>query len=361
MSRNGGIAKPFAAALIKRTAPNTGITLKMLANRTGYSEDTLQRARDDQTTISAALIQTADAALAAFGFPGLLAETYGCLPGGTQPASCLTPPEVAAPADVCWWATHEGTLHTAALGHAEFARRYLDLPANTEADPRKFAIEHMGWLAVTRSTDGVLLLDGRADRAAPEAVERVADWLEKQRDAVVRAPMLAQHPASAAALAQQLRALAAPEGLPTTWRPERLAADEIADTEAAQLWRAVHDAGIERAHLVETADRLGVLNRCALFLIDGDSVTSAHLGGALVVDRSVVGRNVMSRRDIGYARMLRAHALESKTGPTNYLIGRAEGGSYRRLAFSQQTSRSTWQCMTMVYAVDRPADFQPIR
>jgi hypothetical protein len=361
MSRNGGIAKTYAAALIARTAPNTGVTLKMLANKTGYSEDTLQRGRDDLTTISAELIREVDAALSAFGFPGLITETYGCPPGGTQPASPLSPPEAVAPADVCWWATHEGTLHTAALGHAEFARRYLDLPATTEADPRKFAIEHMGWLAVTRSTDGSLRLDGRADRAAPEAIERLADWLDGQREAVVRAPMFDQRPASAVALAQQLRSLAAPETVPATWQPERLAEDQIADADAAQLWRAVHDAGIERAHLVETAGRLGVLDRCALFVIDGDAVVSADLGRGLFVDRSVVGRNVMSRRDVGYAQMLRAHALQAKAAPSNYLIGRAEGGSYRRLAFGQQTSRNTWQCMTMVYAVDKPADFQPLR
>jgi hypothetical protein len=361
MSRNGGIATTFRAAFTQRTAPNTGVTLKMLANKTGYSEDTLARYRDDTSTITAEAVRRIDAALAGFGFTGFTTELYGCPRGGTRPALPPVPPGIAAPADVCLWFTHEGTLHDAAMGHAEFARRYLDLPASTEADPRKFAIEHMGWLAVTRRSDGAVLLDGRPDRAAQEAIERAAEWLEAQQQAIVRAPMLAIQQASAAVLAQKLRGLAAPRESLATWQPEQLTESQICDDDARLLWRAVHEAGIERANLVETADRLGVLDRCALFLIDGDSVTSAHLGGALAVDRSVVGRNVMSRRDIGYAGMLRQHALQTKAGPTVHRIDRRQGGGYSRIAFGQQTSRNTWQCMTMSYGIDRPAGFQPIR
>lgn len=194
MSRNGGIATTFRAALVQRTAPNTGVTVKMLANRTGYSEDTLARARDDATTIAGALIDKVDAALSGFGFPGFLDDVFGAQRSHVAPPVSNTPTAtdlgrhpaaeetglLSSTADLCWWVTHEGTLHSAAFGHSPFARQYFGLPADTAADARKFALEQMGWLAATRFADGRLALDGRADRARPESIRRLCAWLDQQ-------------------------------------------------------------------------------------------------------------------------------------------------------------------------------------
>ena len=86
MSRNA-LAARFTAALLKRTAPHTGVTLKMLGNKAGCSDDTLANYRDDRTKIPADAIEAIDRALAAYGFPGFMAEVFGCPSGKDTPAA----------------------------------------------------------------------------------------------------------------------------------------------------------------------------------------------------------------------------------------------------------------------------------
>lgn len=381
MSRNGTIAAPFRTALLRRTAPATGVTLKMLAHqlrRMGcpISEDTIARYRDDATTITAAAIKALDAALAHFGFPGFMAEVYGCLPpgvGATRASSAYADGVVSVRAggavaettDACWWATHEGTLHSAARGHADFARRYLDLPQDTEADTRRFAINHLGWLALTRFADGRLVLEGDATRNAA-ARERVAAWLESRVE--VHAGLKVSggalpHPMPAIEAAVFLRGLGHAEPR-SAWSVERIGQNDLTDPAARDLWRAIHDAGIERAHMVEIAGRMGLLDRCSLFVVEGDDVISANVGSSLPVDRAVVGRNVLGRRDLDYARQLRAGILASLDGPTASRI-RLNGsagilGGYDRAAWAQRTGRHRWQVLSTSTALSIPSNFQTL-
>lgn len=368
MTRNGAIARPYFDAWNARTFPRTGITLKMLENETGISDATLSRYRDDTTTVPGSAIQKLDAAFTKYGFPGFMAEVFGCLPGKDAPAAAQIVTRVAdepaqldpaAGADLCWWVTHEGTLHSAALGHAPFARQYFGLPADTQADPRKFALEQMGWLAMTRFADGRLALDGRADRARPESVARLCAWLDQQSRRGCRSitgSLLGDELTLPEAIAG-IEALQAPPAPASIWSAEQLAIAAVQDPDARRLWRAVHDAGIERAHLLETADRLSLLDRCSLFIIDGDDVVSAHVGRALRVDRGVVGRNVMSRRDIDYAQILKRHVLEARTGATVHRLQAGDGIGYSRIAFTQKTGPNRWQALNMSFGIAAPEPF----
>jgi len=372
MTRNGGIAQTFRAALLKRIAPATGISLKMLAHQlqragTPISTDTLERYRDDTTTIAGAAIQAIDAALAHFGFPGFMAEVYGRSPAAGSAAavpSSESPSGIlgASAADTCLWATHEGTLHKAERGHADFARRYLDLPHDTAADAARFAINQLGWLKLTHYADGRLLLDGDAARNA-EARDRVASWLEGQGSLLVSGPALpkAMSATDAAAwLRDQL-----PVSPITSWTATPIDAGDLTETPHRDLWRAIHDAGIERAHLVELAGRTGMLDRAALFLVDGRDVTSASVGTGLPINRSVVGRNVMARQDQVYASQLRRDVLatvQAGASITRLRRHNAQGieGGYDRAAFAQRTGPNRWLVLSASSGLLLPPNFQAL-
>jgi hypothetical protein len=365
MSRNGGIAAAYAAAFMKRTAPNTGITLKILSNDTGYSDDTLANYRDDKTTIPGEAIRRIDAALAKRGFPGLILETYGAdSPQSRVSSPQLAPPAASPPAgfsssdDICWWATHEGTLHAASLGHAEFVRRYLGLPADTEADARRFAIDHLGWLAATRYADGRLQIDGNPAQVSHDAAGRLADWLDQQGNVAAQAPMFQEAVSDAASLARLLRDHRQGE-LALGWTSERLPESSVTDPNAKRLWKAVHDAGIERANLLEIADRHGLIDRCSLFMIGDSTATSIHVGSSLKVDRAaVIGRPLLARRDLDYARRLNADLMEAREGPTVRKLRLNPETGYRRLIFTQPAGPQAWQALTMSYDITAPAGFQ---
>src|SRR3546814_6264536 len=92
-----------------------------------------------------------------------------------------------------------------------------------------------------------------------------------------------------------------------------------------------------------------LLDRCSLFIIDGDDVTSASVGSSLPVDRGVVGRNVLSRRDLAYARELRAGILSARGHPASMRVSlHGKGGiagGYARAVWAQRIGRDRFQVM----------------
>lgn len=115
-------------------------------------------------------------------------------------------------------------------------------------------------------------------------------------------------------LAVELAARASARSYP--WNVTRLALDSIKDEALARI------AGHSLSHpdeVVDFAMRGGLAGKCALFRVNGDEVTSLWAGESLAVDRaSVIGRNVLDRDDIPYARMVRAHVLEACSEGTVY-------------------------------------------
>lgn len=100
------------------------------------------------------------------------------------------------------------------------------------------------------------------------------------------------------------------------WNIIRLSLDSIKDVALSRV------AGHSVSHpdqVVDFAMRGGLAGKCALFRVDGDNVTSLWAGESLAIDRaSVIGRNVLDRDDIPYARMVRAHVLEACSEGTVY-------------------------------------------
>jgi hypothetical protein len=100
------------------------------------------------------------------------------------------------------------------------------------------------------------------------------------------------------------------------WNVTRLGLDSIEDETLARI------AGHSLSHpdeVVDFAMRGGLAGKCALFRVNGEDVTSLWAGESLAIDRaSVIGRNVLDRDDIPYARMVRAHVLEACTEGTVY-------------------------------------------
>jgi hypothetical protein len=108
-------------------------------------------------------------------------------------------------------------------------------------------------------------------------------------------------------LAAELAAKVSARSFP--WNVSRLALDSIRDATLAQ----VAGASLSNPdHVVDFAMRGGLAGKCALFRVDGENVISLWAGESLAIDRAaVIGRNVLDRDDIAYARMVRAHVLEA--------------------------------------------------
>jgi hypothetical protein len=115
-------------------------------------------------------------------------------------------------------------------------------------------------------------------------------------------------------IAADLAAKASAQTYP--WNVRRLALDSIQDP---LLGAFARDAADHVDDIASFALRGGMADRCALFHVDGENVISLWAGASLAVDRStVIGRNVLDRDDLAYARMVRAHVLEACAEGTVY-------------------------------------------
>ncbi len=189
MTRNGAIAARFAQAVTRRLAPHTGITQKMLARQAGgMSDDTLARYLADASTIPAAAVQACDAAFHHFKLPpGFLQEVMGGGAGEGPPTGGSAPVRLwgqQAGADLCFVATHEGSLHSAPLGPGAAVRQYVGLPAQSRADCVSLGLDQLGWVFAGLAQD-CIALRFNTDLVAPRAADRAAAWLSLQGGARV--------------------------------------------------------------------------------------------------------------------------------------------------------------------------------
>jgi hypothetical protein len=138
------------------------------------------------------------------------------------------------------------------------------------------------------------------------------------------------------------------------WNVQRLALDSIQDPLLGAFAREAAD------HIDDIADfafRGGMADRCALFHVDGENVTSLWAGASLAIDRSaVIGRNVLDRDDLPYARMVRAHVLEACAEGTVYrdidIPMNGLRGRYRRVAAAgKRGANGTRQVVTLIQVV----------
>jgi|GEM_PF-5707967 len=354
MTRNGAIAGRFAQAVRGRLVPNTGVTLKMLARQTGLSHDTMERYLADSTTIPASAVQACDAAFRHFKLPpGFLQEVMGG--GGSVPGR-------SAGADLCFVATHDGTLHSAPMGHGAAVRQYVGLPAQSRADAIGLGLEQLGWIFLARRPEGRVRIDLAEAVLAPRAAYRALDWLDRA-EPETRVEFgetgtvlsLADARQRLAGLAEQRRAEEGGSGWTSTEaRPEQLLPDAMSG-----LWREFHQQAVQRIPLLDLAARTGVTDRAALFLVEAGDAINAHLGAAMRVSPEVVGRSIHARRDQGYAGMVLGDLEAAAREPDQlhlHRITRAAGGHYTRLSLARRIDPSRAQVMTVALQIEAPAD-----
>jgi hypothetical protein len=149
--------------------------------------------------------------------------------------------------------------------------------------------------------------------------------------------------------------LAAQESAKTyPWNVERLS---LASIEDPLLGTFAREARANMDDIASYALRGGMADRCALFHVDGENVTSLWAGASLAVDRSaIIGRNVLDRDDLPYARMVRSHVLEACSEGTVYrdidIPMNGLRGRYRRVAAAgKRGPNGTRQVVTLVQVV----------
>ncbi|MCM0019567.1 MAG: helix-turn-helix transcriptional regulator, partial [Tagaea sp.] len=138
------------------------------------------------------------------------------------------------------------------------------------------------------------------------------------------------------------------------WNVRRLSLESIQDP---LLGAFARDAAGHVDDIASFALRGGMADRCALFNVDGENVTSLWAGASLAVDRAaIIGRNVLDRDDLPYARMVRAHVLEACSEGTVYrdidIPMNGLRGRYRRVAAAgKRSANGTRQVVTVVQVV----------
>jgi hypothetical protein len=138
------------------------------------------------------------------------------------------------------------------------------------------------------------------------------------------------------------------------WNIRRLSLDSIQDP---LLGAFAREAADHVDDIASFALRGGMADRCALFRVDGENVVSLWAGASLAVDRSaIIGRNVLDRDDLPYARMVRGHVLEACAEGTVYrdidIPMNGLRGRYRRVAAAgKRGANGTRLVVTLVQVV----------
>jgi hypothetical protein len=308
------------AALASRLYPIGQIGAKQLCWKIGISDDTLRRYRHGETRIPADVIMGMVGFFRDLGDNAFAAEVLGIV---SQ-----------------WWVTAKGEI--VSTSDLDICARTHQGLLGVAGDAMAAARRNLGWVSVIL-TDGVAAVEYHERGISPVAVESLRKLL-KSAVAVRRiidcgdrtvsvGPELTGDAVRALEFAVSFAVLPQPH----PWAVERLPMDGVAHATAQQLAALAASTG----DLIADADKAGILPECSILRADGDDVISLQIGGSIPWSPSfkaqLSNRNVMSRADIRYGEMIRAHVLQAKgEGPTYHRLKGSVNGqlvSYRRPIF----------------------------
>lgn len=217
----------------------------------------------------------------------------------------------------------------------------------------RYATRNLGWILLGRTGDALTVrLDGLGAEASAQS--RACQWLRAR--SALGLPVRLIIDGEAGGSAERIMTVAdAIRTLQHLAAPARLSSGDLAASGPA--WQAdrkplaamthpLHQRTLGAWREAEGAYRpfrtalaaAGLMENAAMLLVCGDDVTSLWVGSSLGVDVSVVGLNVLARRDRDYGQMIHAHALaiaESPEPVAHRLYGIAIGDhtfTYSRLA-----------------------------
>jgi hypothetical protein len=219
----------------------------------------------------------------------------------------------AQPVEQHWWATHEGRLVPAPAGHAEYARRYFDMPPDMDDDWVACLMRNFGWFAVTLAfaPAGARATVRYSSRMMdPAAAVPVRDWLSRNAGAlqavrrsaeVNRQWIEADHSTVESAIAAIEGAAEFPAAPTHECKVERLSIDDAPHGEISDLLKARAEA--PGTSLREFAARRGLMEKCCIFTVrKSGPATTLWIGPNLDIDGArLMGRPVMEWPDLPYA------------------------------------------------------------
>lgn len=345
---SGAGRKPLGEAFAEGVRARFRGEMKSFLPRVGLSAAGLHRLTEGQKLRADHLLRTERECLRR-GKPSLLAEIAPDLFGLD-----LTTP------DLLLWINHQGDLLAAPFGHAETARRYLELDTRA-GNAAQFLIKTHGWIKITVKAGAVALV--HLDRATVTAgsAARFLEWIEQAatKFAAIKvidgnADMVLLSAAEAAdyagGLVDQVLADTAAQ-----WTFDRQPLDQL-DHDGHELIKAVHNTGANHADLAGLAQRLGILDRAMLFVADEDSIIATHVGGALHVDPTLIGLDIRCRKDSAYGGMQHRRLSAHDAEPTLFRVAHARLGSYQSLSFRQTLSDGRRRLLTTPLALQVPED-----
>ncbi len=339
----------FMEALRSRLYPNTNLHLKQLADAIGRSESSVTRWWRGDTRILAEDLERIARYFADRGDRTFLhaifdepAKGKPIENDGPELKDLLRSVLAALPAagdsaanDTFLWATVDGAIVPAPLGHTEYVARALQLPAGA-GNLIRYATEILGWIAVTVDANGIVTIRHDGRRVAPLAVESVCEWLGRRcgnAPAVVRLVHLngswveARHDTVELAVAA-LETVAFIVRKPRRpWSVKRLPLESIANDRLKLLLQIHRDAPDQVIH---TAAAIGALTDSNILAVDGENVISLFVPPKYLLSRQAIeGQNIMSVPDTEYAMMVRSRVLRAKReGPVYYELAGTLNNEY---------------------------------
>jgi transcriptional regulator with XRE-family HTH domain len=376
LSGMGDFQSRFQEALRRRLFPNAPLHLKQIAGAIGRSENSVTRWWRGETRITGDDLYRIARFLAERGDFAFLQEVFGEFlpPEGAHATGeekvlelirSLMRHRIAgdAGADRHSWITAEGDVMVAALGHAVYVRRTLQLPQSL-GDLSAYAMRVLGWIAVTERADRTVVIRHDGRRVAPLAAERIQAWLDDCADRIIHVRRLVHmdqqwieaHHATADAAAAAIARIAFILRIPRRpWIIKPLPLDSITDSLLCELISVYKQAPHE---LIHTAAKLGAFTTSNLFGINREEVVSHHVATGFGFDTSLlVGMNVLARADTDYATMVHARILRTRREGPNYneLIGTIDDRHvrYLNLALPEPGPQGRVLTSTVMLELDR--------
>lgn len=319
----------FVEALRRRLYPNTTLHLKQLPAAIGRSESAVSNWRRGNHRIAAEDLISLASYFAARGdrtfLNEILPEALFNPPEKTQENELRSllrsllaalPENDGEPANL--WATSEGAIVPAPLGHTEYVARVLRVPESV-GNVVRYATGILGWIAISTSPKGVVTLRHDRRRIAPLAAESVCDWLRRRRAEtrlIVRSIHVdggwldTQHDSVELAIEAISGAASIMQKQRRPWLVERLPLASITNSRLIRLlhiYREVPDQVVDRAAAI------GALTDSSICSVQGDSVISLYVARKYFLSRQIVeGQDIMALPDTDYALMVRSRILAVK-------------------------------------------------